>query len=33
MADLDPIYLVMIILGATALCGGIMWWGSNARKK
>ena len=31
--DLDPIYWVLIIFGATAICGGLMWWSSNARKK
>jgi hypothetical protein len=31
--DLDPTMWVIIILGATAISGGLMLWSSNARKK
>ena len=31
--DLDPVVWVAIILGATAIAGGLMWWSSKPRKK
>ena len=31
--DLDPIWWVIIILGATAVSGGIMLWSTGRNKK
>lgn len=31
--DLDPTIWVVIILGATAIAGGLMLWSGKARKK
>ena len=31
--DLDPIIWVLIILGATAITGALMWWSSGPNKK